>query len=139
MKNLKVTTRILVIAFAIVTVTSCKDSKKEHDNNDGENIEMNHDNDEQHLAFACPMKCEGDKTYEKAGSCSVCGMDLKEVPKLDEDKSELSDEMAMVYACPMKCEGDKTYDKEGSCPKCGMDLKEMKSDKAEDHSGHDHD
>ncbi len=28
--------------------------------------------------FACPMQCEGDKTYEVAGSCPVCGMDLVE-------------------------------------------------------------
>jgi Cu2+-exporting ATPase len=24
------------------------------------------------------MKCEGDKTYDKAGKCPKCGMDLKE-------------------------------------------------------------
>lgn len=28
--------------------------------------------------FACPMECEGDKTYEVAGACPVCGMDLVE-------------------------------------------------------------
>jgi hypothetical protein len=26
--------------------------------------------------YACPMKCEGNKTYDKPGSCPVCGMDL---------------------------------------------------------------
>jgi hypothetical protein len=30
-------------------------------------------------AFACPMKCEGDKTYPAAGKCPKCGMDLVEV------------------------------------------------------------
>jgi cytochrome c5 len=29
--------------------------------------------------YACPMKCEGDKTYDKAGTCPVCNMDLEEV------------------------------------------------------------
>jgi len=29
-------------------------------------------------AWACPMKCEGEKTYDKAGQCPKCGMDLKE-------------------------------------------------------------
>ena len=29
--------------------------------------------------YECPMKCEGDKTYDKAGKCPVCGMDLVEV------------------------------------------------------------
>lgn len=27
--------------------------------------------------YACPMKCEGDKTYDKPGTCPVCGMDLE--------------------------------------------------------------
>ena len=27
-------------------------------------------------AFACPMKCEGDKTYSEEGSCPTCGMEL---------------------------------------------------------------
>ena len=29
------------------------------------------------MAFACPMKCEGDKTYEKEGQCPKCNMNLK--------------------------------------------------------------
>ena len=29
--------------------------------------------------FACPMKCEGDKTYAKEGECPKCHMDLVEV------------------------------------------------------------
>ncbi|MCK6485897.1 MAG: hypothetical protein L6R00_17355 [Phycisphaerae bacterium] len=30
-------------------------------------------------AFACPMKCEGGKTYSSPGTCPKCGMALKEV------------------------------------------------------------
>ncbi|MBK6932847.1 MAG: hypothetical protein IPH12_19055 [Saprospirales bacterium] len=29
--------------------------------------------------YACPMKCEGDKTYDTAGQCPVCKMDLEPV------------------------------------------------------------
>lgn len=29
--------------------------------------------------YACPMKCEGEKTYAEAGTCPVCKMELKEV------------------------------------------------------------
>ena len=29
--------------------------------------------------YACPMKCEGDKTYDKPGACPVCNMTLQEV------------------------------------------------------------
>lgn len=65
------------------------------------------------VKFQCPMKCEGDKTYDKAGKCPKCGMALKEQAV-----------KAAVFSCPMQCEGDKTYDKAGKCPKCGMALKE---------------
>ena len=29
------------------------------------------------MTFACPMKCEGDKTYAKEGQCPKCNMNLK--------------------------------------------------------------
>jgi Cu2+-exporting ATPase len=32
-------------------------------------------------AYYCPMKCEGEKTYDKAGECPKCGMDLVAVEK----------------------------------------------------------
>jgi hypothetical protein len=31
--------------------------------------------------YACPMKCEGKKTYTKKGKCPACTMDLKLVKK----------------------------------------------------------
>ena len=64
--------------------------------------------------FYCPMHCEDEKTYNKAGSCPVCGMDLVEQPKLAQ---------ATQYTCPMHPEIIK--DEMGSCPICGMDLVPM--------------
>jgi P-type Cu+ transporter len=61
--------------------------------------------------FYCPMGCEGDKTYDKAGSCPSCGMDLIEQPKLSHTTQ---------YTCSMHPEIIK--DEPGSCPICGMDL-----------------
>jgi transcription initiation factor IIE alpha subunit len=29
--------------------------------------------------YYCPMKCEGDKTYDHPGNCPVCNMKLVEV------------------------------------------------------------
>jgi len=29
--------------------------------------------------YQCPMKCEGDKTYDKPAQCPVCNMDLKKL------------------------------------------------------------
>ncbi len=59
--------------------------------------------------YYCPMKCEGDKVYDKPGDCPKCGMDL--IPEVTQDTH---------YTCPMHPEIDST--EPGSCPKCGMDL-----------------
>ncbi len=72
--------------------------------------------------FYCPMHCEGEKTYDQAGSCPVCGMDLVEQPKLH---------ATTQYTCPMHPEIIK--DGPGSCPICGMDLVPMEpTESAED-------
>ena len=36
-------------------------------------------NDEKVL-YQCPMDCENGRTYDKAGQCPVCGMDLDKAP-----------------------------------------------------------
>ncbi len=36
--------------------------------------------------YMCPMKCEGDKTYDKAGKCPKCGMELEKVEGKKESK-----------------------------------------------------
>jgi Cu2+-exporting ATPase len=69
--------------------------------------------------FYCPMHCEGDKTYDKAGDCPVCGMDLVEEQNLSTSYSE-------QWTCPMHPEIVK--DDPGSCPICGMDLVPMQPD-----------
>ena len=71
--------------------------------------------------FYCPMHCEGEKTYDKAGDCPVCGMDLIEQPKAIQ---------ATQYTCPMHPEIIK--DAPGSCPICGMDLVPMKPTESEE-------
>jgi len=37
-------------------------------------------------AYICPMKCEGDKTYDKAGKCPKCGMNLNKIEAKKESK-----------------------------------------------------
>lgn len=37
--------------------------------------------------FACPMQCEGTKTYSKAGKCPVCQMDLQEIALSETDST----------------------------------------------------
>lgn len=99
-------------------------SHQEENNKNNYNGEQN--------AYFCPMKCEGDKTYHKAGNCPVCGMHLKQVDAIndlqhvqphDTNNHNHPHKAKGKYYCPMHCEGDKTYDKAGDCPKCGMHLK----------------
>lgn len=81
------------------------------------------------VVYQCPMKCEGDKFYNKAGKCPKCNMNLKAVAQ----------PVAVAYQCPMKCEGDKKYDKAGKCPKCNMNLTKVEPKKeTENHQGHNH-
>lgn len=61
--------------------------------------------------YYCPMNCEGEKTYDHAGDCPVCGMDLVEQPQLI---------LKQQFTCPMHPEV--ISDHSGSCPVCGMDL-----------------
>ncbi|QRR02078.1 heavy metal-binding domain-containing protein [Dyadobacter sandarakinus] len=38
--------------------------------------------------YACPMHCEGEKTYAQAGKCPICKMDLQEVALNDTDSTQ---------------------------------------------------
>ncbi|WP_372746549.1 heavy metal translocating P-type ATPase [Lutibacter sp.] len=71
--------------------------------------------------FYCPMHCEGEKIYNKSGSCPKCGMDLVEQPKLT---------IETKYTCPMHPEV--IENSPGSCPKCGMDLIPVEPDESEE-------
>ncbi|HET9057367.1 MAG TPA: heavy metal-binding domain-containing protein [Chitinophagaceae bacterium] len=80
------------------------------------------------VAYRCPMNCEKDKTYAKAGRCPVCNMNLRAVARQTE-----------AYRCPMNCEKDKTYAKAGKCPVCNMNLVKNESkqkEQAEHHHNH---
>ena len=110
MKTIKMALMAIVTIFCVTTVNAQtkKSSKSTHKHT---------------MAYQCPMKCEGAKTYSKAGKCPKCNMDLKAVAK--------EHATAVAYECPMKCEQGKTYDKAGKCPVCGMDLKALKTKKTE--------
>lgn len=38
-----------------------------------------HDEHEKSTAYQCPMKCEGNKSYDHPGNCPVCNMNLMPV------------------------------------------------------------
>jgi protein SCO1/2 len=66
----------LILLFTISLLSSCKDTSSK----DGDKI-----------AYQCPMKCEGDKTYTSNVTCLVCKMDLKPV---DKTSKVLADEIS---------------------------------------------
>lgn len=94
------------------------DSHEHHAHHHHENHK--HDNGHQHVSskgnqkdkYYCPMRCEGDKTYDKPGDCPVCGMHLKKEESVSASKT--------IYTCPMHPEI--RQDHPGNCPKCGMNL-----------------
>jgi protein SCO1 len=47
------------------------------------------------VIYQCPMKCEGDKIYNKPGTCPVCKMDLKEVKANDKVASDEISELSI--------------------------------------------
>ena len=83
-----------------------------------------HDDKEAHPGSAryyCPMRCEGDKTYDKPGDCPVCGMHLQKEAGTGSRKN-------VMYTCPMHPEVKQ--DSPGACPKCGMNLVPEKGEEA---------
>ena len=72
--------------------------------------------------YYCPMHCEDEKVYDKAGDCPVCGMDLVKVTEMTAIKT--------LYTCPMHPEVIK--EQPGSCPICGMDLVPMEPSDSEE-------
>lgn len=72
---------VAIFSFTVF-FTACNETKKEEAK---EEINMEnhegHDHSSEKMAsnvYQCPMDCEKGKTYEVAGSCPVCKMDLKE-------------------------------------------------------------
>ena len=98
----------------VVQKNCCSTGEKEHKHHD---IKQTH----QAGKYYCPMHCEGDKVYNKAGDCPVCGMDLVKEPEVIQNTK---------YTCPMHPEI--IQDKPGSCPICGMDLAPMEPTESEE-------
>jgi len=123
------------------TKVEMKVDKSHHSNKEGIWVGDSNNENKTKVRYACPMHCEGDKTYRDMGSCPVCGMFLVAV---DELKNQPIQEKKEVYYCPMHCEGDKTYDSPGRCPVCNMflvsatDSSGMKSDKGNSAHHHTH-
>ncbi len=62
---------ILLFIFATATMVSCNSETKKEKSPAEINTEV----------YECPMKCNNGQTYDKPGTCPVCGMDLEKVTK----------------------------------------------------------
>lgn len=70
---------MFAFAFATLSIVSCKEADNEKLTPESVSEDATVSSDEMHMAsFACPMDCEEGKTYEAAGKCPVCEMDLVE-------------------------------------------------------------
>ena len=95
---------IAVVALVAISVTSCKSDvkkdaeevttevTKEVEKEVKEEVEKTMHEGEMAMAmYQCPMKCEGDKMYDKEGKCPKCNMDLKKMEKHAEGEEHEAD------------------------------------------------
>ena len=71
-KSILILGTAMFLFMGSIALTSCQSKK--------EKTEVK----QEAAVYQCPMKCEGDKTYDKPGKCPKCGMDLKKVDNHDE-------------------------------------------------------
>ncbi len=76
-------TPILLLFAAFAFLSSCHTNKKEATSK---------------VTYQCPMKCEGEVTYDKKGSCPICKMDLQPIKTKTKDNKEISD--LSIYNLP---------------------------------------
>jgi ABC-type metal ion transport system substrate-binding protein len=69
---------IFSAVIAIACLTSCGTDKPKT-SNDSVAVTAPSEDHAKAAKYQCPMKCEGEKTYDSAGTCPLCKMDLKEV------------------------------------------------------------
>ena len=92
----------LLLLLVVGNLTSCKTEKK---------------GDLTEAVYQCPMKCEGNKTFDEAGNCAVCKMDLQPFEPKVEETDEISD--LSIYNLPSKWMTQNNQE---------IELKELKGD-----------
>ncbi|MCX6352852.1 MAG: hypothetical protein NTX03_13490 [Bacteroidetes bacterium] len=64
--------QLFLLVFVFGFATSCSQPAKE-------NKTETKSSDSTATKYQCPMKDEGEKTYDAAGTCPKCGMDLEKM------------------------------------------------------------
>jgi len=65
--------RYSLVVFLLASLGACNSKKKEQSTA---------------MVYECPMHCEGEKTYDRPGSCPICKMDLVAVGETQTQKKE---------------------------------------------------
>jgi predicted small lipoprotein YifL len=75
MKKRQIIAAMLFVATTL-SIASCgsKTSENNTEKTDAEQTEQ-----VENVQYQCPMKCEGEKTYNEPGQCPKCNMDLEQV------------------------------------------------------------
>ena len=70
-----------LVVLAVITSCGHKNSTQHADPSSTEQTTVDTTGTSQPVAavYQCPMKCEGDKTYDKPGKCPKCKMDLEDI------------------------------------------------------------
>jgi len=96
--KIKVRSFLYLLIVGLIFI-SCDTQKKENIENKEavEQKEHSHDDESEAddhgyemamSAYQCPMKCEGDKTYDEEGACPECKMDLKKIEVAENSDSK---------------------------------------------------
>lgn len=116
---------VLAVPVMFMGLYSCGGGNEQPADQEGENMETVEITDTEH-AYICPMNCENSASME-AGSCPVCGMDLKPNPNYAGS--------AEGEATEGSSEGEEM--EEGAEEGAEMDG-EMHDHDGDDHEGHSH-
>lgn len=94
-QNIKRIAKIAFVVMSFLIFQNCNSNKKESET----------------AIYQCPMKCEGNKTYNETGSCPVCKMDLKAIEKptpITVDDTGITDESIFNLTSQWHTEENKT-------------------------------
>lgn len=79
MKNQFISFFLTMVVLVVITSCGNKTSNQQPEPSTTEQTAVDTTGASQPVAavYQCPMKCEGEKTYDKPGKCPKCSMDLK--------------------------------------------------------------
>lgn len=108
---------LLMASFMACNNSETQDSATEETMHEHSDMNHNHADHAKMMEakYSCPMACEGDKTYDEAGKCPVCNMDLTQASMEG-------------HSCPDDCDPEVCTGEECSCEDCPAH--------AEEHAGH---